>query len=620
MAKTNNAYYKKITDSIADYRKQGFVDDQLREIRQGLEHGIKASVYADKDYVAVQMRQIRFGLEKGLDVSLYNSKKYDWFQMEEIRLGLENGVDASIYAKPQFSYEVMRELRKALEDNIHLEKYAGVGAEMLRELHQAILDHQNIIPYIKAGYVPEQLCEIRRAMKEGCKIDPYLNKAYRGAAIRELVEGLEEGLDVSVYADVEYSWQQMREIRLGLEKRIDVSVYSKELYSWQQMREIRIGLEENLDVSIYQSMVHSATDMRKIRAKMEKEQERYASLVISGQGPEISDDLGEYCKTLPLNAIRFFVDEDKLKAYAFIGKKADKFTKERLFSELSEHKIVKGLDKDVVNQLLGGKLRGEMVVIARGKLPKRGEDGYYECFIGDRKNSGIIEKEDGTMDYTNASLFEKVHAGDKIMFYHEAQTGQDGYTIEGKILRAASGKEKPRIKGRGFKLLEDNKTYIAEDNGCATLSDHLLRVMPLLELGDATNLMGEVAYDGAVHIKGDAGGNIHVIASGDIMVDGFVENAILESAGDILIKKGANGNGIAKLSAGKSVMGRFFENTSIKAERIMANYFFRCNLYADKAIQVFGMNGSIAGGTVYAGFSIEAGVVGNRNEIQTEGD
>ena len=618
MAKTNNAYYKKITDSIADYRKQGFVDDQLKELRQGMEHGIRASLYADKDYVAVQMRQIRFGLEEGLDVTLYNNKRYDWFQMEEIRLGLKNGVDASIYAKPQFSYEVMRELRKALEDGIHLEKYAGVGAEMLRELHLAILDHQNIMSYIKAGYVPEQLSEIRRAMKEGCEIDPYLDKAYRGAAIRELVEGLEEGLDVSVYANVEFSWQQMREIRLGLEKRIDVSVYSKELYSWQQMREIRIGLEENLDISTYQSMVHSAADMRKIRLKLEREQEKYASLVISGQGPEISDDLGEYCSTLPLDAVRFFVDEDKLKAYAFIGKKAEKLTKERLLAELAEHKIAKGWDKEVINELLSGRLRGEMVVVARGKLPIRGADGYYECFIGDRENNGVVINKDGTIDYTNATLFEKVEAGDKILYYHEAEPGKDGYTVDGKILRAANGKEKPRVKGRGFQLLEDNKTYIAQDNGCATMSDNILKVMPLLELGDATNLMGEVAYDGAVHIKGDAGGNIHVMATGDIMVDGFVENAVLESAGDILIKKGANGNGVAKLSAGKTVMGRFFENISIKAECIVANYFFCCNLYADQMIKVGGMNGSIAGGNVYAGFSIEAGVVGNRNEIHTE--
>lgn len=411
MAKNQNAYYKEIMESIAKYRKQGFGIDQLEEIRQGLEHGVKASVYADKDYVAVQMRQIRFGLEEGLDVTLYNDKRYDWFQMEEIRLGLKDGVDASIYAKPQFSYEVMRELRKALEDRIHLEKYAGVGAEMLRELHLAILDHQNIIPYIKAGYVPEQLSEIRRAMKEGCKIDPYLNTAYRGAAIREIVEGMEEGLDVKTYADVEYSWQQMREIRLGLEKRLDVTVYSKKLYSWQQMREIRIGLEENLDISVYKSMVHSATDMRKIRVKMEEEQKRYASLKMSGNGPEISDDLGEFCKTLPKNAVRFFVDPDKLKAYVYVGETAERLTKERLIGGLSEHKIVKGLDKGVINQLLGGKLRGEMVVVARGKLPVRGEDGYYESFISDREHNGVIVNKDGTVDYTKAALFVRLRQG-----------------------------------------------------------------------------------------------------------------------------------------------------------------------------------------------------------------
>ena len=109
-------------------------------------------------------------------------------------------------AKPEFSYEIMRELRKALADDIHLEKYAAVGAEMLHELHLAILDKQNIMPYIKAGYIPEQLTEIRHAMKQGCNIDPYLNTGFRGAAIRELVEGLEAGLDVSIYAKLDYSW------------------------------------------------------------------------------------------------------------------------------------------------------------------------------------------------------------------------------------------------------------------------------------------------------------------------------------------------------------------------------------------------------------------------------
>lgn len=51
MAKMQNTYYKTVIDKLAEYRKQGFGDDQLDEIRQGFEHGINASVYADKEYL-----------------------------------------------------------------------------------------------------------------------------------------------------------------------------------------------------------------------------------------------------------------------------------------------------------------------------------------------------------------------------------------------------------------------------------------------------------------------------------------------------------------------------------------------------------------------------------------
>lgn len=622
MAKMQNTYYKTLIDKLAEYRKQGFGDDQLDEIRQGFEHGINASVYADKEYFAVQMRQIRFGLEERLDISLYNSKQYDWFQMEEIRLGLKDGLDASIYADPKCSYEVMRELRKALKDNIHLEKYATVGAEMLRELHRAILDKQNIMPYIKAGYVPEQLREIRHAMKQGCNIDPYLNTAYRGAAIREITEGLEEGLDVAQYAKIGYSWQQMREIRLGLEARLNVKIYSKELYSWQQMREIRLGLEAHLDVEQYKSMIHSAADMRKIRLQME--QERLQETENAGSTEEITEEelatpehLTEYCKNLSADAIRFFIEPDRMKAYVYVGSQAAPMEKDQLISELTAHKIRKGLDSEVVNALILGTLKGRLTVLAQGREPVSGEDGYYESFIGDYETQGVRILEDGSREYKDAYLFQKVYAGQKLLAYHEAKPGVDGYRIDGMVLRAVNGAEKRRIKGRGFHLLDDEKTYISDENGCASFRDTNLVVTHLLELETASNVMGDINYNGSVYIKGDAGGNIHVKATGDIVVEGFVENARLESERGILIKKGANGNGEAQIIAAGTVMGRFFENASIHAKHIISNYFFRCNLYALDDIEVTGSGGSIAGGRIYAGHRIESAVVGNRTGIET---
>lgn len=618
MTKMQNTYYKTIVGKIAEFRKLGFDDDQMEELRLGLEHGVPVSAYAKKEYFAVQMRQIRFGLEEGLDISLYNDEKYDWFQMEEIRMGLKEGIDASIYADPKYSYEVMRELRKALKDGIHLEKYAAVGAEMLRELHRALLDKQNIMPYIKSGYVPEQLQEIRHAMKLGCNIDPYLNPVYRGSAIREITEGLEEGLDVSVYADPDYSWQQMREIRLGMEKGLDISLYSKNLYSWQQMREIRLGLEEGLDVEAYKSMMHSAFDMKKIRQKLLQEAEKEGETELSDThtAETLPENVEEYLQKLPADTIHFFVDEDKMKAYVYAGKAVLPMSKEDLAAQLTMHKIIKGLDVSVVNHLLSGSIKDQLVVIANGQEAVDGTDGYYESFIGET-DYGIRTQKDGSLDFTNAYLFQKVYAGQKLLVYHNATAGTDGFYVDGKKIHAVDGKEAPRIRGRGFRLLEDSHTYLAEENGCVAFHEHNLSVTKMLELETADNILGDVDYDGAVYIKGDVDGNIRIRAAADIVVEGFLGNATLESEGNILIKKGANGNGEAHITASHMVLGRFFENVDIHAEQIVSNYFFRSRLYADKKIEVKGNNGSIAGGNVYAGYGIGVSTVGNCNGIET---
>lgn len=58
-----------IEKTIEEYKKAGFSDYQLNEIKTGLEHGVDVSKYDNKAYLAIQMRQIRFGLEENLDVS-----------------------------------------------------------------------------------------------------------------------------------------------------------------------------------------------------------------------------------------------------------------------------------------------------------------------------------------------------------------------------------------------------------------------------------------------------------------------------------------------------------------------------------------------------------------------
>ncbi len=609
--------------NIEEYKKQGFSPYQLEEIKLGLEHGVDVTQYTNKDYIAIQMRQIRLGLEENLDVSWYAGKNYDWFQMEEIRKGLESGVDVSCYAKEKFSYDVMREIRKGLEDNIHLEKFAQAGAELIKELHSAVKDKQNILPYIKAGYDPEQLAEIRHALNNGCNIDKYLNTTYRGVAIKELWLGMKNGVDVSIYANPDYSWLQMREIRLGLENRIDVSIYAKELYSWEQMHEIRLGLQDKLDVTAYKSMVHPASDMKRIRLRLEKERSKKEAAIQKGVQADrigtddsyIPDIKQAIARSVSTAQIRVVVTEDKKKAFALIEGNGKAITQEQILKALEKNNIRSGIDLELVKALAEGRNRDELVTIAEYKLPTRGNDGYYEFLFETDNEKKFRLNEKNQIDFGNFSWFIKTHRGQPLAIYHPAEPGTDGYMIDGTVYDGIPGKDKPVLKGEGFTLLGDNKTYIAEIDGCVSLRNGSLIVDRLLELGDQTEASENIEFNGSIYIKGDVRGAVKISATADIAIDGFVERATLESMGSIFVRDGANGNGEAVFSALGMVAGKFFENVTINADEIIGNHFMKCVLKATDKITSYT---KICGGVVHAEKQVEAVDIGNRNYIFTQ--
>lgn len=612
-----------IEKNLAEYEKQEYTPYQLDEIKLGLEHGVDVSKYTNKAYLAIQMRQIRFGLEERLDVSWYAGKKFDWFQMEEIRLGLESGVDVSCYAKESIPYDVMREIRKGLEDDIHLEQFAQAGADLIKELHSAVKDKQNILPYIKAGYDPEQLAEIRHALNNGCNIDKYLDTTYRGVAIKELWLGMKNGVDVSRYANPDYSWLQMHEIRLGLENRIDVSVYAKDLYTWEQMREIRIGLQNKIDVSLYKSMVHPASDMKKIRRRLEKERDRKeADIRMETQAAQIAADAvymssvkQAMSNSVSTAEVKVVVTEDKKKAFVLIEGNGKAVTEEHILKILEENNVKCGIDTELVKDLAQGHRRDELLTIAEHKIPARGADGYYEFLFETENEKKFTLNDKNQVDFGNIAWFVKTHRGQPLAIYHPADPGSDGFLVDGTVLSGIPGKDKHVLKGEGFTLLSDNKTYIAEIDGCVSFRNGQLIVDRLLELTDQTDASDDIDFNGCIYIKGDVRGAVKISATADIAIDGFVENATLESMGNIFVRDGANGNGEASFSAFGMVAGKFFESVTIDAGEIIGNHFMKCCLKASDRIISYT---KICGGVISAGKSVEAVDIGNRNYIFTQ--
>lgn len=593
------------TDDEIVFSAADFDADQLEEIRIGREAGLDVSVYARKDLMAIQMHEIRLGMEAGFDVSIYASPEFDWFQMEEIRKGMEDGVDYRLYANPALDYSKMRQIRKGLRDGINLLEFQKLDAGILKELRKGIKHKVPIVEYIKEGYVVEQLEQIRSGLEKKLNIRPYLNKAFRGAAIREIVLGLEHGINPMLYSKPEYGWQQMRELRFGLEKQLDVSRYSNSLYGWQQMQEIRLGLEEGLDVDRYRSFMYSATDMKNLREQLLKQ--------------TLQGIIHTEKEVIHWEHFVVTVSDDEMEAYLEIkGDKSAVYEKGEILAFLKKEGICEGILEEAVEDITVNKKYYQNILVAKGRAAQKGADGRYEYFFNTNPDRKPQTMDDGSVDYRDISWFEPVVQGQTVAKYHSAENGIPGRTVYGNELYAQRGKEQNVLSGSGFLLLEDGKTYVAAVNGKVELRGNHLEITRLLVLENASLSSGRIQFDGCVYVCGNVGSGSAIQATEDIIVDGFVEAAFLESEGNILLRQGVNGAGGGKIQAGGNVIGKFFEATTVIAKGdIQANYSLNCNLISDGQIEIHGRMGRIAGGTVCAAKGVTAYHIGNKAGIST---
>lgn len=585
--------------------KIGFTGNQIEQIEAGKREGLDVSIYAKEEYTAMHMHQIRMGLLEGLPVQKYTSPDYDWFQMEEIRKGLREGVNIELYASPQIPYEKMRQMRKGLAEGVNLTPFLHLNAGILRQLRKAVVAKVIISPYVKEGYQAEQLEQIRQALERQLDIRPYLMRELRGVAIQEIWKGLEDGVDVSVYANPQYSWQQMREIRLGLEHRVDVSAYIHPSFSWQQMQEIRLGLEEGLDVSRYARLMYTANDMKK------KRQEQMQEFAV--------ELLHKEAESAHIEDLWITISEDEMEAYIICERHSQALSRKHILDALKQQGIVSGIEEAAVTGILEGKAGiSKPVLIARGMIPQNGEDGWYEYFFRTEIDRTPKLMEDGSVDYQDIDWFEVVEEEQKVAYYHEAEQGISGYTVTGRVLPAHRGKEQNMLRGHGYRLLADGKTYVSAMNGRIELRGNQLLITKLFIFDDITMATGNVDVDGSVYIRGNVGSRTSIKATEDIVVDGFIESAYLECGGNIFLKKGMNASGDGSLAASGDIIGRFFEAVSIQAGGdVRANYCLNSDLQAEGKVVISGEKGALIGGRIYAAQGISVYHVGNRSGVPT---
>ncbi len=322
------------------------------------------------------------------------------------------------------------------------------------------------------------------------------------------------------------------------------------------------------------------------------------------------------------SSVHVNISPDDMRATVIIKADIDDefFNVDTIITMIKEFGVKQGIQKKAIEKIVDGRLFGSEIEIAVGRSAVNGIDGRFDFKFNIDSASNMVVLLDGSLDLFNNNLINEVVKDQVIVEYIPATAGGFGYTVTGKLLMPVKGKDKPALRGVGFKLSEDGKIYTAAIKGRVSLvKGNRLEVSNVFVLNKDLDIsVGNIRFDGDVYIKGDVQAGMLVEATENIVIDGHVESAFIKAGKTILIKGGMQGAGTGNIEAGENVIGKFFESTNVMADgNVNANYILNCNIYSKNKVEVFGTKGKIIGGFVKGLKGVETFTLGNSAQVVT---
>lgn len=321
------------------------------------------------------------------------------------------------------------------------------------------------------------------------------------------------------------------------------------------------------------------------------------------------------------NGIGIIVSDDMTEAFVSLQNSDCKCTKEEIIKFLSDAGVTSGIHGEAIDKMLTEKKIGKNYLVAASKKPVDGKDGWYEFLFDTDIDTKPKILKDGSVDYSEYGDVPAVEEGQKLVVYHPATESRDGENFLGETVLAKKGKELARLKGKGFYVSDDGREYFARTAGRAVYqNDRLVVENELLIEGDVSLSRGNITFADDIHIRGNVLSGVTIVSEkGSIIVDGYVEAATLNAGKDVVLKNGMQGNSRGKITAGGSVSGKFFEQTTVDAgEDVNANAIMNSHITAVRDITVSGRFGIIIGGELHAERYIDATIIGNMAEVKTQ--
>lgn len=293
--------------------------------------------------------------------------------------------------------------------------------------------------------------------------------------------------------------------------------------------------------------------------------------------------------------------------------------KEELINDLKFKRICFGIHDDVIDSFFKDKKYCTDYIIADGEKPVEGCDGRIDYLFNTNPDTRPALREDGTVDFFNLQIISSCKEGDVVARLTPAEHGKNGRDVFGKEVQPREVFEPKFSYGHNLKVSDDGLELISELSGNVTLVDDKVFVSNIYEVNDVDTSTGNIEYDGDVHVAGSVKAGFSVKASGNVDVKGVVEGAYVEAGGDIIIARGMNGMSRGKLVAGRNVISKFIENSTVEAAGyVHSEAILHSNIISKSDIVVTGKKGFITGGSIHALGNVEAKTIGSEMGVDTD--
>lgn len=321
--------------------------------------------------------------------------------------------------------------------------------------------------------------------------------------------------------------------------------------------------------------------------------------------------------------IHISVYQDKMHAYARFYPPVGQgklLTAQDIIAKLKAEGIKAGINQQEILSFLKDRKYCTNYVLAQGIPPVEGHDAKIQYFFNTDVNLKPKRNEDGTVDYKELNMISHVEAGQKIAQLIKEDPGKPGVDVFGTEIKPHTVKTRKMSFGNNVTLSEDQTIMYSNVTGHASLVGGKVFVSDVYEVAaDVDNSTGNIEYSGNVEVRGNVKSGFKVVAKGDIIVEGIVEDATLISDGQIIVKRGIHGMNKGLLQAKGNIICKFIENANVvSGGYVDAEAILHSKVDALGEVIVNGKKGFITGGVIRAGNLIEAKTIGSEMETATQ--